>query len=384
MLEGRASALARRIGRSSSGAEVSMSEDFNRARSLSQEALEAMARYRIPPTPHNYVVWYTHLSGRNPDLSRTIEVLISNHQEFTDGTNDRLYQQYFAAAPDADDLVAASGRLDDVVADVLNHVGVAGKDAARYGEALVAFHAGVERDRAADLQEAIETVLRETHRMAERNRMLEIQLQTSSAQINGLRQDIEELRQAALLDPLTGVANRKSFDQRLREAVRDALETGAPLSLIMIDIDHFKRFNDTFGHQLGDEVLRLTARVLRERTKGRDMVARYGGEEFAVLLIDTPLSGAMIVAEQLRTGVAGKQIMRKGSRESLGGITMSLGVAQYAHGEPLAQLMGRADQALYHAKRMGRNRVASEVELQTCPGQGGERPRAAATPAAGR
>ena len=338
-------------------------QDQQRAQAFAESALAAMARHKVPPTPYNFTVWFTHIAGENPELSRTIEILISNGQEFTEQQNNRLHQQFFGTPTEVRDLIEAGTRLDGMIAQVLSHLGVAGADAARYGDTLSRFDEGLSQSEIKDMQTAVETMLRETRRMVDRNQALETQLETSSAEINHLRQDLDDLRRVSLVDALTGVANRKCFDQRLRETAAEALEHGTPFTLVMIDIDYFKVFNDTHGHQLGDGVLRLVARTLRDGVKGRDLVARYGGEEFAVILLDSALRGALAVAEQLRASVARKRITRKGSGESLGSITLSLGVAAYVPGEPLGKLVSRADQALYLAKRTGRNRVASESDL---------------------
>jgi diguanylate cyclase len=337
--------------------------DINRTKKLAEAALAAMASHGVAPTPPNFMVWYTHLTGENPELSRAIEGLINNKQGFSEGQNAQLYDQYFASGSEIGDLATASARLDGVISKVLSELGVAGEDATRYTEALTAFNIGLRQRDLGAVQKSVETVVSETRRMVERNQILEKQLATSSTEINSLRQDIEDLRQVTLMDALTGIANRKCFDQRLREATRDAQEAGTPLALVMVDIDHFKRFNDTYGHPLGDEVLRLVARMLRDGTKGRDLVARYGGEEFAIILANTKLENGVIVADQLRESVARKQVMRKGTGETLGAITLSMGVAAYVPGEKTDELIARADQALYLAKRTGRNRVANEKEL---------------------
>jgi diguanylate cyclase len=127
----------------------------------------------------------------------------------------------------------------------------------------------------------------------------------------------------------------------------------------MLDIDHFKSFNDNFGHQVGDQVLRLVARTLTDGIKGRDIAARYGGEEFVILLPETNLAHAMILAESLRKSLAAKEVINRASGEFLGRITMSIGVAQYYSSEDVNELIERVDSALYTAKHNGRNQVAA-------------------------
>ena len=339
------------------------SSNLERARTVAQAALAAMARHGVAPTPRNFAVWYAHESGENPELSRTLESIAGQGQALSEQETERLYMRFLAEAQRIEGLAAASDRLDGMIAQVLAQLGVAGKDATRYSESLSAFAAGLSRRDIGAMQAAVETMVSETSRMAERNQALENRLRISAAQINTLRQDLDDLRRVAELDALTGIANRKTFDEKLHEAGNDAARTRTPVTLIMVDIDHFKRFNDNYGHQFGDEVLRLVARVLREGTKGRDIVARYGGEEFAVILPETPLESGLIVAEQLRENISRRDIIHKGSGEKLGRITMSLGVATFRPGEPLSALIARADQALYHAKRSGRDRVASERDL---------------------
>ena len=164
----------------------------------------------------------------------------------------------------------------------------------------------------------------------------------------------------ALTDPLTGLGNRKYFDRMIEMAVQSSLASGEPLSLLMFDIDHFKAFNDSFGHLTGDQVLRLVALSVRHAIKGQDITARYGGDEFAVLLPDTALRQALIVADHIRRGVMAKELRKKSTGEILGRVTISIGVAMLKQGDDTDALIERADACLYAAKRNGRNRVISE------------------------
>ncbi len=173
------------------------------------------------------------------------------------------------------------------------------------------------------------------------------------------------MRMEVLTDPLTGVANRKCFDLRLSEGIADCKENGSDLSLMMLDIDFFKKFNDTYGHQLGDEVLKLVARTFVDSIKGQDTAARYGGEEFAIILPRTKLANAATLADQIRKTMADKVIVNRRTGDKLGAVTLSVGVASYRAGELPSSLIQRADDALYAAKRSGRNRVVSEDPTPT-------------------
>ena len=197
--------------------------------------------------------------------------------------------------------------------------------------------------------------------MEVRTKALEEELQRSSHEVNDLKAKLDDVRKESLTDPLTGIHNRKAFDQELAEAVDLARKGGEPLSLFMCDIDHFKVFNDTWGHQTGDQVLRLVGHCLSENVKGRDTAARYGGEEFAVILRQTGLESAVSLANQIRSNVESKKLVKRSTGDILGTITISIGVAQLGLGEPPSSLIQRADACLYAAKNAGRNRVMSEA-----------------------
>ena len=173
-----------------------------------------------------------------------------------------------------------------------------------------------------------------------------------------------------LTDSLTGIANRKAFDATLREAAHQAMETGTDLSLLFLDIDNFKRFNDTWGHQMGDQALRLVAKTLMDNVKGQDLPSRYGGEEFAVILPQTALVDAVTLANKIRHAFAVRKLVKRDTGETIGGITVSIGVSHFEPGESLNHFVERADHALYTAKRDGRNRVVAEDTLQALAAAG--------------
>ena len=168
----------------------------------------------------------------------------------------------------------------------------------------------------------------------------------------------KELEQLSLTDGLTGIANRRMFDQRLETEWADARRSGKPLSLLMLDIDYFKQFNDQFGHPLGDRVLQHVGQMLRETLPPRAMAARYGGEEFCVVMRDChDLQQAMQHAELLRQKIQALRVKVRSTDKVLDTITASFGVALAAPDDNLESLLTRADDALYQAKRGGRNQV---------------------------
>ncbi|AWN22273.1 hypothetical protein DKM44_02665 [Deinococcus irradiatisoli] len=166
----------------------------------------------------------------------------------------------------------------------------------------------------------------------------------------------ESLRQQSIRDPLTGLFNRRYLDETFERELQRAVRHGQALAVLMLDVDHFKRFNDTYGHDAGDLVLTSLGRLLREQFRTEDIVCRYGGEEFAVVMPGAELASALLRAEGLRRAAAALSVTSAGT--VLNGITLSIGVSAYPlHGDEPGQLLTLADQALYRAKQTGRNRV---------------------------
>jgi diguanylate cyclase len=333
-------------------------DSLEQAERFAKAALAAMAGHRIAPSPNNYLIWYSHSSGCYPELSRRLLALESRGEGFSEDVLAELHDRFFGAGRQLRLLNETCRRIETTMAELLGHVGGMTRDAAGYGDKLANFGDALSQQaHTRELRALVGDILEATRQMQQRAWRLEEQLGHTSRQIEGLRIDLASAQREASTDSLTGIANRKYFDHELRAAADEAIASGRPLSLLLADIDHFKQFNDTFGHQVGDQVLRLVAQVLTRSVKGRDLAARYGGEEFAVILPQTDLEGARNLAEQIRQTVAGNRIRSKMSGLDLGHITMSIGCAQFVAGEPLTTLIQRADEALYRAKRAGRNRV---------------------------
>ncbi|MGH6944440.1 MAG: GGDEF domain-containing protein [Geminicoccaceae bacterium] len=338
-------------------------EPIDQVKEFANAALASMGRLSIAPTPNNYLIWYSHCSGCYPDLSRALSALEQSGEPFSEERLGELHERFFGSGRQAQMIDETCQRVEASIGDLLHKVGELSGDAGSYGAKLEVWSGELTPARpVVEIEETVRQILEETRGMQARAERIEAELGESSEQITGLRGELANAQREANTDGLTGIANRKCFDHRLQAVAEEARQSGQPLSLLLADIDYFKLFNDTYGHPVGDEVLKLVAQVFTSSVKGRDLPARYGGEEFAVILPQTDLEGAHTLAEQICTTLAGKWLRLKASGRSLGRVTVSIGCSQFRSGESPADLLERTDQALYEAKRQGRNRVVAKAD----------------------
>jgi diguanylate cyclase len=205
----------------------------------------------------------------------------------------------------------------------------------------------------------VSLLVAENERMRQDSTELKSKLEDSRKQIEALRSSLSEAEEVVLKDPLTGVGNRRCFDVTMEKAILDCKQKKSSLSLVMCDIDHFKRVNDAFGHQVGDEIIRVFSRVIEAGVREGDTVIRYGGEEFAIFLPMAELDAAKSIAERIRRQFESKKLTIRETNQKIGQLTASFGVAQFRQGDDAEMLVQRADSKLYDAKSAGRNRVAA-------------------------
>jgi len=322
-----------------------------------EAALSTMKERNIPPTPANFTVWYAYLAGVEPGLNRRIDELIDGGGSLNTEQCADIYMEFFDGTQTNPAVERAAESLLGEIRVILDEVSEVNDETGAYEESLDVFALALKGDDNGALKPAIDAILQATTFITDKNRTLETRLTSSTTEISRLQQDLEQMRQEAMTDALTGIANRRRFDMVLSQSLEDAVSGSTPLSLIMIDIDHFKKFNDTHGHQMGDQVLKLLATVLSDTVKGQDTPVRYGGEEFAIILPDTPLDGATSLANTIRERICRKRMVNRANGEDLGKITVSAGTTTYHVGESIEDFVARADEALYLAKRSGRDRV---------------------------
>ena len=328
---------------------------------ISKATLSKLEELGISPTPENYTIWFYDFNNANPDLSKAIRSIEAQGHSFNNDVCTQLYQRFFGQGQQTKLIDETCERMEKTMHRILSQMGSVATDTGEYGQTLEGFQEQLAApEDVSAVRDMIAEVLSETRNMQDRTKKLEQALDDSTKELASISDHLVAARQQALTDGLTGIANRRCFDERLEELIMDASKERTPLSLLIGDIDHFKAFNDTHGHQVGDQVLKQVAMTLTQSIKGRDLAARYGGEEFAVILPETDLHGAKQVSEQIRLSIAKKKIRMKSSGQSLGAITMSIGASQYVPGESQVSLIERTDQGLYRAKREGRNRTVVE------------------------
>ncbi len=339
---------------------------LEKAKEYAEKAFQRLRKENLPPTPEHYELWYVYYSQANAEITRAIDILEANNEKFTDERCIEIHEKFLGERNENERVREAGDRIQATIRDVSGVVKNVKSATTKYNTTLNEASSKFDGKAApAEMRSILQDVVAGTKDMMTYNSQLEEKLSRSEMVMGQLQRDLDRVRKEALTDSLTSLANRKAFDTEIIRIAQQTEDNGTAFSLIMMDIDHFKSFNDDYGHQVGDQVLRLVSKTLTDGVKGRDVAARYGGEEFAILLPETNIQGAERVADYLRKAVANKEVINRNNGETLGKITLSGGVAEYCVGENLDDLIGRADGALYTAKHNGRN----QISIAPLPGQ---------------
>ncbi len=338
-------------------------DEHKRTLAFAEVALGQIKSLRQTAVPRNYEIWYVYATGYNSALNKIINETLARNGKLTEADLEQIYETYLSQIKTTDriDKVGARviGEIDDVMTLIEDALGMSASYDNTLSGATAELSVAQNRDQ---VKTIVQSLTKSTREMRETNTALRDRLRLSKSEISDLQQSLEAIRAESLTDPLTGLGNRKYFDRSIDVAVENALASGEPLSLLMFDIDHFKSFNDSYGHLTGDQVLRLVGMSLKQTIKGQDITARYGGEEFAVVLPNTALRQALTVADHIRRAVMAKELKKKSTGEILGRVTISVGVSMLKPGDDTDSLIARADACLYAAKRNGRNRVICEAD----------------------
>jgi len=330
---------------------------------MGHSALRGLEKVEVWPTVLNFELWLHVLADPEGTLALEVNALLAAGEPITDTIAEDLARAYLPKAR----LEAQVGEASDALSDHLGAVasaideaqGTTGEYGAQLERARRRLSDGVDPK---SLGRLLTDLSGATDRAYAKTKRLEERLAESSVEVKKLREALAQARQDAATDGLSNLANRRSFDEELKRACAEADAKGAPLSLALLDIDHFKTINDTWGHQTGDQVIRFVASVISRVGAPPRFAARFGGDEFAMIFAGEPAGTVGSELEDMVAEVRARQLLRRATNEPLGQITLSAGFAERSSGEAPHALMERADQALYTAKRGGRNRVSGAGE----------------------
>lgn len=321
--------------------------------------LKKISEHKLPYTPIAYSVWYEYASGQNDELNKDIQAArakneLIDYQKVLEWFRNHVSDKQLL---NTEEQTRKAGSLLDGMTSRLveagNRMGIQGAQL----KTDIEYLSSASTD--PDIKNICRNIVLKTQKIINDNTDLKNNINTTISELDVLKIELKNLREAAKTDMLTGLLNRRGFEDAIEKPMEEAQEGIAPLTLIIADIDRFKLINDNYGHLTGDNVLKLISKLLQRHIKGKDIAGRFGGEEFIMVLPETKMDGGFALAEQIRTGLEKMRWQSKSSGKDIGTITISLGVAQFIPGEDLNTLIARADKALYAAKENGRNRTGT-------------------------
>jgi diguanylate cyclase len=326
---------------------------------LARMALEIMEAHHVWPTVRNFDLWVHYVGEKESPLAVEIDRLLAAGEPITETLGAELAAQFLPEAKLNTDVLEAGDVLSKELQSVTTAIENVQRSSEEYGQKLATASESLSGDDAGAVKADDENLTAATKMARVEATVLESHLSETTAELGRLRENLDQVRRDAMTDGLTNLANRKAFDERLESACEQAEAEGQGMTLAIIDIDHFKGFNDAWGHQIGDQVLRYVASVIGRMGAKPRMAARYGGEEFAIIFPNENGRTAMAVLEEIRIEVSSRSLKRRSTNEDLGTITVSAGYAERLAGETSMSLVERADAALYASKHAGRNRTTA-------------------------
>ncbi len=333
---------------------------------IAHQVVEEMEKIKLPLSAMTYHVWFGHRVGWYPEMSIEIARAQLRENGVTETFCNNLYTKYIATDKRSDALREAQSSARQLIESVIGDVQGSSGTASEYRSELNQF---VEQlGKAADVKavrEIVKGLILQTSNMANASDGLRKNLQQATNDIDRLREEMNQLEQENLTDSLTRLNNRKALVRHFKICFETFEARGEPFCVLMLDIDHFKSFNDTYGHDVGDAVLRSVSTTLSDTGHPATTPHRYGGEEFCVLVGGCKLNEAVEIGEDIRKQIEGRQLMIARTGQKINPITVSVGVAESAPSDTSDSLIQRADEALYLAKGSGRNNVKCERDVKS-------------------
>lgn len=324
-----------------------------------RQILQFISAHKITPTPINYALSYDYVSGSNTKLIVAVNSLIKEQKNIDNELATKLYNKFiYDVSYESYDKVNQS--LESLINNTRDSVAATSQKASDAGdvfkEQAVSIASVKNTD---DLKKVMSEIVAEAKGLADVSKSLKTELDSANQEMEQLRTELVKARESAATDALTGLLNRGTFDKMLDRLIDQDEHSEACLT--MLDLDHFKQVNDTHGHLIGDSVLKFTAKLLKKHANSQHYAVRYGGEELAIIMPDTSLKQAKEIAENIRASLESSRLKKKNSSESIGKITVSIGISKLKQDDTAEDLIMRADTAMYRAKETGRNQVMTET-----------------------
>ena len=330
---------------------------------IAHKALKLLEIQNIPATPENYIIFYLYISGENQGLSEMVRKHFEACLPWTPQTTNKVFKLLFS--PDSNmeyfhsrETISRELRemADGIVRETEDTADLADKSTRVIKNKLDKVDQHHQQHTL-----PLEDVITELRSLGDLSDRLGGSLRLKTGRLKEFAEKLSQMERIALTDELTQMANRRAWNSVLEEAHAKFKSDGKPVVLLMADLDDFKQINDTYGHSVGDEALKVVARIMIKGLRGEDFPARFGGEEFVALMPGTDLSGGARVAERLRRAIADTKFTVRGNAIT---ITASFGLASFRQDDQDAgNILDRSDQALYLAKSRGKNQVCSETDL---------------------
>jgi diguanylate cyclase len=332
---------------------------------FTDRAVTLIKALKLPASPRIYELCYAYATGEYPSLNIAINDLLTRRVAVGGDLIEQIGARYIPSKDHRERFDKVGVRVNKVIGRVLGSLdnliedeGAFSADLAQTPDKLTAAE-----NRNALVGE-IRNMMQSAKFIGDQHRGLEEKLSTSIDEINDLRDQLQKIRNANVTDPLTGLPNRMSFERSLQQAIGAAAERKAPLWLALCDIDDFKKFNDAWGHQTGDQVLCLVGMEVRQKVGRLGTVARLGGAQFAAVMPDAPLDGMRAMADRIRMTVMSRDITIKSTNQRLGRVQVSFGIAGSRADDTPDSLVLRAQACLRRAKDQGRNRVVCDSDQE--------------------
>ncbi|ABZ76304.1 diguanylate cyclase [Shewanella halifaxensis HAW-EB4] len=323
-----------------------------------KKAIPLMLKHQIPTTPTNYALWYAYVGEKSPKLNLYLDQVVSQYSTCPPSHSERLYRE-FLSDPIELDIVDMRLNLDAMVTELSQSLKDTNLDANQFHSKIKNNYNKLNKIESdgftiEEVLSVIKNLVQDANEIRVSAQQFSEQLARAQSEIDTLKLQLKQSEHEMHFDALTNSLNRRAFNKDLKGII-ELHPQG--LCLIIADIDHFKVFNDTYGHQLGDQVLKAVTKRLTEACQDGTKLYRFGGEEFALIVPKSQLGRARQLAESMRRSLEKLILKDRRKGDTINNISASFGVAEYQLNDTDNQLIERADKQLYEAKRLGRNRV---------------------------